>query len=222
MPPRSRDPATIARMESLQPFLGWLREHLFAAVFVASLVDATGLPFPGRALLVVAGFSATTRHDVALLIATSVVGILDRRSRPLRRRHARRNPTAHALLSPVTRLRAMRRDGPPALQALRPRCALAGPLLHGREALRGDPGRVPGEIRYWRFLALDTVGTVIYATLWIALGAALGPAVLERTGPFARALLLLAPAALFGVIAYRLLRRRRYGPGLARSWSSHR
>ena len=63
-------------MESVQPFLGWLREHLFAVVFVASLVDATGLPFPGRAMLVVAGLSATARHDVVLLIMTSVLGSL--------------------------------------------------------------------------------------------------------------------------------------------------
>ncbi len=69
-----------------------------------------------------------------------------------------------------------------------------------------------GQISYWRFLALDAVGTVIYATLWIVLGAMFGAAVLERTGPFARMLLLLVPTALFGVLAYRLVRRRRYGP----------
>jgi membrane protein DedA with SNARE-associated domain len=69
-----------------------------------------------------------------------------------------------------------------------------------------------GQIGYWRFVALDSVGTVIYATLWIVLGTLFGAAVLERTGPFTRVLLLLVPTALFGVLAYRLARRRRYGP----------
>jgi len=69
-----------------------------------------------------------------------------------------------------------------------------------------------GHISYWRFLALDAAGTVIYSTLWIVLGAIFGPAVLEHTGPFMRVLLLLLPTALFGVLAYRLVRRRRYGP----------
>ncbi len=198
-------------MESLQPFLGWLREHLFAAVFVASLVDATGLPFPGRALLVVAGFSATTRHDVALLIATSVAGSLigDHVLYGAGMRGGIRLLTLYCRLSlgsvrcVETALRRFKRFGAAALLLARfsTGVRLFAAILAGS-----------GEIRYWRFLALDTVGTVIYATLWIALGAALGPAVLERTGPFARALLLLAPAALFGVIAYRLLRRRRYGP----------
>jgi membrane protein DedA with SNARE-associated domain len=69
-----------------------------------------------------------------------------------------------------------------------------------------------GQISYWRFLALDAVGTIVYATLWIVLGALFGAAVLKRTGPFTRVLLLLLPTALFGVLAYRLVRRRRYGP----------
>ena len=59
---------------------------------------------------------------------------------------------------------------------------------------------------------LDAVGTVVYASLWIVLGAMFGPTVLERSGSYARALVLLVPAALLGVLAYRLVRRRRYGP----------
>ena len=198
-------------MESVQPFLGWLHEHLFAVVFVASLVDATGLPFPGRATLVVAGLSATTRHDVVLLIATSVLGSLlgDHILYAAGRRGGVRLLALYCRLSlGSTRcveraLRSFKRFGAVALLMARfsTSVRLFAAICAGS-----------GQISYWRFVALDAVGTVIYTTLWVGLGALFGPAVLERTGPFMRVLLLLLPTALFGVLAYRLLRRRRYGP----------
>jgi membrane protein DedA with SNARE-associated domain len=198
-------------MDSVQPFLDWLREHLFAVVFVASVVDATGLPFPGRAILVAAGLSATTRHDVVLLIVTSVLGSLlgDHVLYGAGRRGGIRLLALYCRLTlgsvrcVETTLRYFMRFGAMALLLARfsTGVRLFAAILAGS-----------GRISYWRFLALDAVGTVIYATLWIVLGAVFGPAVLERVGPFSRVLLLLVPAALFGVLAYRLLRRRRHGP----------
>ena len=61
-------------MDAIQPFLGWLHEHLLSIVFVVSLIDATGVPFPGRAMLIAAGMAAQGPRDVGLLIATSVIG----------------------------------------------------------------------------------------------------------------------------------------------------
>jgi membrane protein DedA with SNARE-associated domain len=198
-------------MDSVQPFLGWLREHLFAVVFVASLVDATGLPFPGRAVLVVAGLSATTTHDVARLIVTSALGSLlgDHVLYGAGRRGGIRLLALYCRLSLGSSrcveiaLRRFKRFGAVALLMARfsTSVRLFAAILAGS-----------GHISYWRFLALDAAGTVIYSTLWIVLGAIFGPAVLEHTGPFMRVLLLLLPTALFGVLAYRLVRRRRYGP----------
>jgi len=198
-------------MESVQPFLGWLREHLFAVVFVASLVDATGLPFPGRAMLVVAGLSATTSQDVVLLIMVSVLGSLlgDHVLYLAGRRGGIRLLALYCRLSlgsarcVETALRRFRRFGAVALLMARfsTSVRLFAAILAGS-----------GQISYWRFVALDVVGTVVYSTLWIVLGALFGAAVLERTGPFMRVLLLLLPTALFGLLAYRLVRRRRYGP----------
>jgi len=68
-----------------------------------------------------------------------------------------------------------------------------------------------GEISYRRFLSLDVIGSIVYTTLWITLGATVGAIVLERVGGPARALLLLGPAALIGVLVYRFFRRWRYG-----------
>ena len=198
-------------MESVQPFLGWLREHLFAVVFVASLVDATGLPFPGRAMLVVAGLSATARHEVVLLIMASVLGSLlgDHALYLAGKRGGIRLLALYCRLSlgsarcVETALRRFKRFGAVALLMARfsTSVRLFAAILAGA-----------GQISYWRFVALDTVGTLIYSTLWIVLGALFGAAVLERTGPFMRVLLLLLPTALFGLLAYRLVRRRRYGP----------
>jgi hypothetical protein len=38
--------------DAMEALLDWLSEHRLPLVFVASLIDATGLPFPGRLVLV--------------------------------------------------------------------------------------------------------------------------------------------------------------------------
>jgi len=42
----------------------FLIAHLYLAVFLASAIDATGVPFPGRIILVVTGTFATTSPEV--------------------------------------------------------------------------------------------------------------------------------------------------------------
>ena len=37
------------------PIDGWLREHLYAVVFLGAVVDAVGIPFPGRIMLMAVG-----------------------------------------------------------------------------------------------------------------------------------------------------------------------
>jgi len=197
-------------MESLQPFLGWLGEHLFAVVFIASLVDATGVPFPGRAVLVVAGLAVTTRHDIVLVIMTSALGSVlgDHVLYLAGRRGGIRLLALYCRLSlgsarcVETALQSFKRFG--AVAVLLARFSTSVRLFAA--ILAGS-----GQISYWRFLVLDSIGTLVYATLWIVLGAMFGAAVLERTGPRTRLLVLVVPAALFSILAYRLIRRRRYG-----------
>src|SRR5262249_18936610 len=62
-----------ATADRLVVFLG---PHLFLTVFVAGAVDAIGLPFPGRILLVRAGAFASTRVELALAIVGSALGSL--------------------------------------------------------------------------------------------------------------------------------------------------
>jgi len=66
--------------EALQPLGAWLLNHTYLVVFVGALIDATGIPFPGRLILVVAGAFAA-RGDVnpvaIVLLGAAGVAITD-------------------------------------------------------------------------------------------------------------------------------------------------
>ena len=71
-----------------------------------------------------------------------------------------------------------------------------------------------GHIPYWKFIAFDAAGTILYAALWVAVGHLVGERAAEFLGRHGatRLLLLIGPLALATLIGYRLWRRRRYGP----------
>jgi len=56
----------------------WLGAHTYAVVFVGTLIDASGIPFPGRLLLVAAGAVAGTggRSLVAIIMLGTVAAML--------------------------------------------------------------------------------------------------------------------------------------------------
>ena len=197
-------------MDAARPFLGWLHEHLLPVVFLTSLIDATGLPFPGRAMLVAAGIAAAGHRDVVVLVMTGVTGALlgDHLLYALGRRRGPRLLALYCRLSlgsarcVENTLACFRRFG--ALAVLIGRFSTSVRLFAA--VLAGS-----GEIRYRRFILLDVIGSLVYMTLWITLGAAFGAVVLEQVGRPLQALLLLGPAALVAVLLYRLYRRRRYG-----------
>jgi membrane protein DedA with SNARE-associated domain len=57
-------------------FVLFLVPHLYLTVFVVSAIDAIGIPFPGRIVLVLAGAFASTRLELALAIVASALGSL--------------------------------------------------------------------------------------------------------------------------------------------------
>lgn len=197
-------------MDAARPFLGWLHEHLLPVVFLTSLIDATGLPFPGRAMLVAAGIAAAGHRDVAVLVMTGVTGALlgDHLLYALGRRRGPRLLALYCRLSlgsvrcVENTLACFRRFG--ALAVLVGRFSTSVRLFAA--VLAGS-----GEISYRRFILLDLIGSLVYMTLWIGLGAAFGAVVLEQVGRALQSILLLGPAALVAVLLYRLYRRRRYG-----------
>lgn len=199
-------------MEWIEAHVDFLVEHLFAVVFAAFLFEAAGLPFPTRLLLLVAATLAEPRQLIGLVAAT----------------------TAGALIGDHVPYVAGALTGPRIL-ALYCRLTLgsdqcvektvgyfkrfgAGAILLSRfshsvrlfaSALSGC-----GHIPYWKFIAFDVVGTILYAALWVTLGHLVGEQAAEFLGRHGatRLLLLLGPLALATLIGYRLWRRRRYGP----------
>ena len=57
--------------------MAWLSAHTYSVVFVATLIDATAIPFPGRILLAAAGaFAATGDVSATMVIALGAAGII--------------------------------------------------------------------------------------------------------------------------------------------------
>src|SRR5919108_1175984 len=64
-------------MEALRPLFDWLVDHTYLVVFLGTVIDATGLPFPGRLLLAAAGaLAAAGRANVVLVIALGALGAM--------------------------------------------------------------------------------------------------------------------------------------------------
>src|SRR5215470_5271230 len=62
--------------EAADRLVVFLVPHLYLTVFAVSAIDAIGIPFPGRILLVLAGAFAATRVELAIAIAASALGSL--------------------------------------------------------------------------------------------------------------------------------------------------
>jgi membrane protein DedA with SNARE-associated domain len=63
-------------MDAIRPFLDFLSEHTFEMVFLVTFIDAFGLPFPGRLLLIVSGAFMANGADAAVLILIAASGAL--------------------------------------------------------------------------------------------------------------------------------------------------
>jgi membrane protein DedA with SNARE-associated domain len=202
------------RMDSLQPYLDFFAANLYLFVFLCSLIDATGFPFPGRIMLIVAGTVASDDREVVTIVALGAAGAVT---------------GDHALY-----LAGML--GGPRLLALYCRLTFSPPqcldqtvayfrrlgllaIVMGRfstsvrlfAAVMAGSGHLP----YARFLAYDLVGALSYAGLWVLTGYVFGDqarAVLQRLGG-PRLLLLIAPVAIVAIVAFRLWQRARRQAG---------
>lgn len=159
--------------------------HTYAGLLIATIIDATGVPFPGRLLLVAAGaFAAAGDLNVAAVIACGTVGAvigdhvwyLAGRARgewllgvycralPGRRRCVDR---AHELLS---RFGAF--------------VFVIGRFVGGVRILAAPVAASAG-IGYGRFLVFDVGGALVWSATFVVLGYTVGaqwPRVMERFG----------------------------------------
>jgi len=168
-------------VDFIQSHLDFLIRHLLSVVFVAFLVEAAGLPFPSRILLLIAATLADEPGQRVGLVAVSTVG---------------------SLIG----------DHVPYVAG-----ALSGPRIlafYCRITL-GSAQCVEKTVGY--FKTLDVVGTLLYTSFWVVVAYLVGDRAAEFLGRHggARLLVLLGPAALAVLVAYRLWRRSRYGPAKA-------
>lgn len=163
----------------LGPLDVWLHDHLWAVVFLGALVDAVGIPFPGRIMLITIGSLSSPALDGAgalLVVALAVIGTVagDHVWYLLGRVRGRRLFEAYCRVMRLSRARR----------------ATADRLVHRYGALALVAARIAATLRvvviplavsrgmsYGRFLAFDTVGAALWAVGLVALGrvaAALG------------------------------------------------
>jgi membrane protein DedA with SNARE-associated domain len=152
--------------------LGWLELHTYTVVFIGVLVDASGVPFPGRLLLIAAGAVAGTgRRSVAAIILLGTVAAMlmdhawylagvwgsERLLRLFRRIVGR-----SAVDSNVTRT-YVARYGPATI--------IAGRFF---TSVRATWPVVAAHVGYTKFLVLDAVGAGLWVSLWVLLGVLVG------------------------------------------------
>ena len=155
----------------------WLREHLYAVVFLGAIIDAVGVPFPGRIMLITAGsLSDPARDDggdawmvIVLAVAGTVVGdhawyLLGRLTgRRLLERYSRIVRLSPRRIAAADRF--LRRFGGLALVASRFAATLRLVVI---------PLAVSRGMSYGRFLAYDLLGAVLWVTGFVWLGRAAG------------------------------------------------
>lgn len=189
---------------------------LHVLVFVAALIDATGLPIPGRLLLVAAGASAGDPRTTVTLVAAGALGALagdhlwyavGRMGGPrLLRAYCRLSLGSGRCLSGT--LRYFERFGPLTI--------VIGRFVAGVRIFAA-PMAGAGAIPYPRYLAFDGLGALLWAGTFVGLGYVLGDhwrAVVERlgVGPVIMAIIGLLLLGTAATVAVRLRRRRRHGP----------
>lgn len=208
--------------ESLAPYLAFFTDHLFVIVFIAAMIDATGIPFPGRLLIITAGALAADGPDTTRVVLLAAAGAVlgDHILYLLGRLGGDRVLSAYCRWTMgssrcVEKARAyFRRFGGATIVIGR---FMTGVRLFAA-TLAGSGG-----IRYVTFLAADTIGALLWAGIFVVLGHILGTQAGRALKPYANVVLVigiglaLVPPAL---IAYRLWRRRRHGPATSPRRSS--
>lgn len=184
--------------------------HAYLVVFVGALVDATGLPFPGRILLAAAGAYAAAGHaSVTAFIALGALGAL---------------LTDQVWFWTATRGSAWLMDvygrltrRPPGVDGGLTGLARYEPLavILGRfftvVRLVAWPVLVGTGLGWPRFLAFDAMGALVWSAIWVGLGWVVGDQ-WQEAAQSASGWLLLAGAVfavgLAGPLALRAWRRR--------------
>ena len=196
----------------VRPHLDFLASHPYAVVFWSSLIEAAGIPFPSRVILILTPAFLTSERDLAGLIVVGTIGaVLGDHVPYLAGRMAGTRILAVYCRVTLASDRCVERTlayfarfGPAAL--LFSRFSTSVRLFASACAGCAD-------LTYVRYLVFDAVGTVLYTTLWVVVGTFIGErAVVFFTTDRRRWLFLgLIAVAAGTLLGYRLWRRYRHG-----------
>jgi membrane protein DedA with SNARE-associated domain len=200
-------------MDVLRPYFGWLVEHTYVVVFVCTVIDATGLPFPGRVVLAAAGaFAAAGEVHLSVVIAVGALGAMltdhvwyfagwfD--TKRLLALYCRWTFSSGACVTRTSDY--FRRFGALTI--------IIGRYVAGVRVFAWPLARKSG-IGYALFLVYDAVGAVLWTATWVLLGWLMGDrweSVLNTVGGWIAALLG-ASALMAAVLVLRARRRARHG-----------
>jgi membrane protein DedA with SNARE-associated domain len=201
-------------MEMLRPYLGWFIEHPYLVVFVATLIDATGFPFPGRVILAAAGaLAACGDASLGIIIALGALGALltDHlwyfagwfHSERLLKLYCRWTFGSGRCVRQTADY--FRRFGALTI--------VIGRFVAGVRIFAWPLARSSG-VGYARFLLYDAVGALLWTSTWALIGWVVGDrweSTMQSIGGWMVAIPLMAAAALVSVIAFRSRRRARHG-----------
>jgi membrane protein DedA with SNARE-associated domain len=193
------------------PLDAWLREHLYPVVFLGALVDASGIPFPGRIMLITVGSLSGPAEaegaSAAMLIAVATIGTVagDHVWYLVGRLRGRRLFDVYFRWMRLPRARIAAAD-----RFLRRFGGLSVILARLSATLRivVVPLAVSRGMSYGRFLAFEVAGALLWTAGFVSLGRAAG-ALGARTGLVGTVTIISALAA--GSVAMSLMARRRLG-----------
>jgi membrane protein DedA with SNARE-associated domain len=195
------------------PIVGWLQEHLYAVVLLGAVIDAIGIPFPGRLMLITAGSlshpGSEPTSSAAALITLATVGtvagdhvwyLVGRlKGRRLFQLYSRLFRLSEARIGVADRF--LRRFGGVTLVLAR---------LTATLRIVAVPLAVSRGMSYRRFLAADAVGAILWAAGFVGLGRAVG-AMAYDSGVGITIGIVSVLVTTSAVVS--LLARRRFAPG---------
>jgi membrane protein DedA with SNARE-associated domain len=198
-------------MDALRPLFDWLADHTYFVVFVGTLIDATGFPFPGRLLLVGAGALAATGHAHVLVViglAALAAMIVDQIW------YLTITRGSSWLIGAYYRMK--RRQGVGTEEAADYfRRYGAATIVLGRffttVRVVAWPLAASHGVGYGRFIVLDAIGATLWASIWALLGWFVGEhweSTAQSMGVWTVVAGTLVATAVVGPLLLRLRRRR--------------
>ena len=157
--------------------VGWLREHVYAVVFLGAVADAIGIPFPGRLMLITAGsFSDPASEagaNASAVIALATIGTVagDHVWYLVGRLKGRR---LFEIYSRLFRLSAPRTGAADRFLRRFGGLTLVFARLAATFRVVVVPLAVSRGMSYGRFVTIDLVGALLWTTGFVWLGRAVG------------------------------------------------